>query len=432
MSKYSKFIFKDYKFDKNTKELNLRYSYDDNLELTETYKFDFEFIDYDVKELDQALQLLFFMAGVSYYKMYLVQEIEIRKGKLDNELAEFFSDTYLKGLRELFYVNKLDINFDINFPHNTDQIEKLNLNTNSSGQFVSIGGGKDSLVSAEILRDQPKVATWSLSHMSQLEPLINKIGLKHYWVERTIDNKISELNKADAYNGHVPFSAILSCVGLVVCILTGFKDNVMSNEDSANEATLEVNGLPVNHQYSKSIEYEEKYQKVISKLFGNSYRYYSLLRSLSEINIAEIFAKNYFNKYKEVFSSCNRAFTQIQDKMIWCSKCSKCAFIFLALTPFINRAELENIWGGKNLLLDSSLEPIYKQLIGIEGEKPLDCVGEIKESRKAMRLAQSIYPELKKYDFYLPNDYDYKKLHKNLLPPDIEDLFKNKYSNLLK
>jgi hypothetical protein len=116
-------------------------------------------------------------------------------------------------------------------------------------------------------------------------------------------------------------------------------------------------------------------------------------------------------------SSCNRAFVHGQTEMSWCGECPKCAFTFLLLTPFIQRQELEQVWG-KNLLLDEKLETTYRQLLGIEGDKPLDCVGEIKESRTAMRLAQKQYPELDKYEFDIPEGYDYKILAPHQIPSE--------------
>jgi hypothetical protein len=105
--------------------------------------------------------------------------------------------------------------------------------------------------------------------------------------------------------------------------------------------------------------------------------------------------------------------------MFWCGECPKCAFVFLALSPFIERQALEALWQGKNLLLDPGLEKTYRQLLGIEGDNPLDCVGEIKESRAAMRLAQAEYPELNKYSFDLPEDYDYKAIGPHCMPSDL-------------
>jgi hypothetical protein len=110
--------------------------------------------------------------------------------------------------------------------------------------------------------------------------------------------------------------------------------------------------------------------------------------------------------------------------MSWCGECSKCAFVFLALTPFVARAELESMWG-KNVLLDPAQEINYRKLLGIEGDKPLDCVGDVKESRAAMRLAFEQYPELaEKYQFEIPADYDYKTEATHEMPADVYAVLK--------
>jgi hypothetical protein len=200
----------------------------------------------------------------------------------------------------------------------------------------------------------------------------------------------------------------------------------MSNEQSANEPTLHYRGVAINHQYSKSQEFERDYQQYLKHTLGDQNRYYSLLRPFSEIRIGELFAKNGFEKYKDVFSSCNRAFVHGSDHMSWCGECSKCAFVFLALTPFVERQKLEQLWGGKNLLLDPALEPTYRKLLGIEGDKPLDCVGDVKESRSAMREAFKIYPELaEKYHFDIPEDYDFRAEAVHEMPADVSPLLKN-------
>src|SRR5262249_21267878 len=150
----------------------------------------------------------------------------------------------------------------------------------------------------------------------------------------------------------------------------------------------------INHQYSKSQEFEHDFQAHLKRTLGENVRYYSFLRPLSEVRIAEMFAHVGFDKYHDVFSSCNRAFTHDSHHMFWGGTCPKCAFIFMALTPFVAREKVEALFSGKNLLLDPSLEPTYRNLLGVEGDKPLECVGEIKESREAMRLSFEKYPEL--------------------------------------
>jgi hypothetical protein len=422
--KYQQFIFDNYQFDASSKRLDLHYSLDDQLHFTESYVFDFDFVDYDPAILDRALQGLFFMAGVSYYKTYIPPEIVIKQGELDREIAAFFSKTYQRGLGEFWYVNKLDPKTPVTFPSNIDRMEPLN--HSGQGLLTSVGGGKDSLAAIEILRiARPDLVTWSLNHRPQLTPLVERIGLQHYWVAREWDAQLFMLKEQGALNGHVPISAIFACVGTIVAILSAKRDVITANEQSANEPTLTYQGTAINHQYSKSQEFEEDYQAYLNHLFGDSLRYYSFLRPLSELKIAEIFAKNDFDKYKDVFSSCNRAYVHSSDHMSWCGECPKCAFIFLALTPFVGRVELEGLWGGKNLLLDPALEPMYRKLLGIEGDKPLECVGEIKETRTAMRLAQKIYPELAKYQFELPADYDYKALASHSMPQEIFEILQN-------
>jgi hypothetical protein len=424
MSKYHQFIFKSYDFEPAVKRLTLRYAMDDQLLFTETYHFDFDFAEYDPAALDRACQALFFMAGSSYYKTYIPPEIVIEQGELDREGAAFFSKTYQRGLGEFWYINKLDPHTPVTFPATVAQLEPLE-SPPGDGLLVAIGGGKDSLVSIELLRGHKEITTWSLNHRPQLTPLVERIGLPHAYVEREWDTQLLELNRQDAMNGHIPISGIFACVGTIVAVLTGKQDVVMSNEQSANDPTLHYRGVDINHQYSKSQEFERDYQAYLAHGLNGRARYYSFLRPLSEVRISELFAHVGFEKYKDVFSSCNRAFVHGSDHMSWCGVCSKCAFVFIALTPFIPREELEAVWHGKNLLLDPELDPMYRRLLGIEGDKPLDCVGDVKESREAMQLAFETYPELReKYQFEIPEDYSYKDEGTHEMPPEIYAIFR--------
>lgn len=421
--KYRQFIFESYEFDPGSGILKLHYSLDSKINFTEHYHFDFPFVVYDPEALDRSLQLLFLMAGVSYYKTYIPPEIVIKSAFVDDHIAQFFSKTYQKGLGEFWYVNNLDPTTPIKFPtHANNQLNKLSVE--GEGVLVGLGGGKDSLLSVESLRDKiPDLSTWSLNHKPQLMPLVQAVDLPHFWVERQWDPNLKDLASQGAYNGHVPISAILACTGIVAAILSGKKDVVTSNEHSANEPTLTYRGVPINHQYSKSLEFEQDFQALLRHCFGETLRYYSFLRPLSELRIAELFASSSFEKYKNVFSSCNCAYRYESSRMYWCGECPKCAFTFLAFTPFLPREKLETLFGGKNLLLDPELEPTYRELLGIKGNKPLECVGEIKESRAAMRLSQGIYPELKKYSFDLPADYDFRFTENHSMPDEMYALF---------
>ena len=421
ISEYKEFIFESYFFDDKTKILTLNYSLDGSIKFREKYTFDFEFSEFDQEVLDRAIQDLFFIAGISYYKTYIPPKITVRTGRLDEYQARFFSNTYQKGLGEFWYINGLDPTTSVDFPVNSKS-QKVLKNT-GNGLLVGIGGGKDSLVTVELLQKQAEVKTWSLNHRSQLEPLVETIGTQHYYVDREWDAQLASIAEKGGLNGHIPVSAIFATVGTIVAILTGNRDSITSNEQSANEATLSYKNVDINHQYSKSQQFERDYQRLLAHNFGDSLRYYSFLRPMSELLIAELFSKIGWHKYKDVFSSCNRAYIQSSDRMSWCGGCPKCAFVFLILSPFIERTELEDLWKGKNLLLNPGQEKTYKQLLGIDDDKPLECVGEVQESRQAMKLAQAIYPELKKFVCELPGDYDFRALSTHEMPEEIYEIF---------
>jgi hypothetical protein len=210
-----------------------------------------------------------------------------------------------------------------------------------------------------------------------------------------------------------------------VAILTGRHDVAVSNELSANEPTLHFEGVAINHQYSKSAEFEADFQALLAHIFESGPRYYSFLRPLSELHIAELFCgSDSLARYEGVFSSCNRAYVHGSSHIFWDGTCPKCAFFFLAMAPFAAQEQLVAIFDGKNLLHDPELEQTYRQLLGIAGDKPLDCVGEIKESRTAMRVIQAIDPSLfDKYYFEIPGDYNYRMLGEHHMPAEIYTLF---------
>lgn len=418
---YDTFIFKNYRFDEQAKILDLVYSFDNVITFTETFKFDFDFVDYDKQVLDKAIQLLFFLAGVSYYKAYIPKSIEVEKGQIDKALQEFLQITYQKGLGEFWYVNGLDPNTKVEFPLTKSEPNEQ-LKYQGDGLLVGVGGGKDSLVTIEILRNEQSITTWSVGHQKQLQKLVDTIDLPHLWVQREWDKQLLDL--PNAHNGHVPISAILAAAGIVVAVLSGKQDVVVSNEQSANEETLVYKGVGINHQYSKSQEFETSFQHILKHCFGDSLRYYSFLRPISELKICELFARSAFLKYQNVFSSCNRAFVHTSDSISWCGKCAKCAFTYLALSMFLPETEISLLWGNKNLLLDESLIRTYRGLLGITDNKPLDCVGEIAESRVAMTQEFKRRPELKEiYIFEEPN-FDYQKIGSHSMPSEIYQLFK--------
>lgn len=424
---YQQFIFEDYHFDEARKTLSLHYSLDGKIRFEERYFFNFALTLADSDLLERAFFGLWLMAGISYFKTYLPPVMKLRKGGLTPAEGRFFTTVYTQGLGQFFIENNLKPHDIVHFP--IDQTKKnAPLAYNGRGDLVSLGGGKDSLVSIDLLQQSGQdMATWNLGNYSFFAPLRARINQRHYAVERIFDHSIQKL--PDAYNGHVPISAIWAFCGIVVALLTGRRALIVSNENSANEPTIQnYQGIAINHQYSKSLEFEEQFQTYLQTSISPDLNYFSLLRPLSELRIAQLFvARQLMSKYQDSFSSCNRNFrlkNTANQRVSWCGACPKCAFTFLIFAPFVKRQELINLFG-KNLFEDLSLRATFDQILGRADQKPFECVGEIDEARLALWMAYQTgnWPELADYQ---PTAiaYDYRALHPHRMPAAYEQLLR--------
>ena len=212
-----------------------------------------------------------------------------------------------------------------------------------------------------------------------------------------------ELNRQGFLNGHTPFSALVSFVSLLTAYLTNKKYIVLSNESSANESNVE--GTKINHQYSKSYEYECDFNNYVKENFKVDIHYFSLLRPLAEIQIAKLFAK--FEEYHQVFKSCNVG--SKSEPWHWCCNCPKCLFVYIILSPFLTDEKIINIFG-ENLYQKEELLDTFIELTGNSIHKPFECVGTYEEVNYA------ISRKIESYNENLPFLLEYYKKHFNLVP----------------
>jgi hypothetical protein len=208
---------------------------------------------------------------------------------------------------------------------------------------------------------------------------VEKIGTAPVYVTRTLDKEMIRLSKEPGYyNGHVPSTAINSMIGALSAVLYGYNRIILSNERSASEGNVEFDGRQANHQYSKSLDFEKRIAMVLAGATGGALGYFSLLRPYSEARIARLFART--DKFDNVFSSCNRNFRLSgHDGPLWCGECPKCHFVFLMFAPVMEKPRLLGIFG-KNLLDEPRHEHSFRELTGLAGQKPWECVGEILEA----------------------------------------------------
>lgn len=332
-----------------------------------------------------GVQSLLFHIGlielISYWKTACPPLVIIKGHRLNNREEAFWRKTYYHGLGEFFHTNgiKTTITDFMSFQSSGETLKPEPFQLEDS-IIVPIGGGKDSVVSLELLKDKFEVRPFILNPRGASLETCYKAGYSGNMIleiNRRLDPHLLELNAEGYLNGHTPFSAMLAFYTLLMSAVTGFRHIALSNESSANEPT--VAGTDVNHQYSKSSEFEKDFREYVRESISADFNYFSFLRPLSELQIAMLFARNV--KYYPVFKSCN-----VGSKTdIWCGHCPKCLFAWIILCPFIPVNELEMIFG-RNLFEDASLIPFLKELTGLEESKPFECVGTIDEVNIALQM----------------------------------------------
>ena len=389
-----------------------------------------------IKTLNHFLYYLHIAAGISYYKAFIPDVIKVETQPMSTSTARFFEKFYLNGLGEFAYKNKLDLKNQIKFPFDESTEQRLSVLNLRRRTAVPIGGGKDSAVTLETLKNinEPVVGV-SVGHHSSIEEIAAIAEVPLFQIRRFLSPNLFELNKQGALNGHVPIVGILSFIFLVAAILYDFDAIAMSNERSANSGNMLYKGREINHQWSKSSDFENTFQRLIKNELSKGINYFSMLRPLSEFQIAQLFAA--VPKYHQAFTSCNRAF-KIKDRLSskWCCECDKCRFVFLILSPFLKKDELIKIFG-KNLFGEMTYLEKYKALLGLEGYKPFECVGEFEESQAALYLIQNrldwahtpIVKELmqemsqKKIDLKESFDKASKIKHSHWMPQPYQNIF---------
>lgn len=364
--------------------VSLHYALDDEIEFVERFELPAgtRVSEQDRSRVEEILALLHWTAGVSYYKTATPPLIE--SDPCPPGVGKLLEAIYSEGLGEFAFTNKLAALPRPAFA--TGEIASASRPARRSERIlVPIGGGKDSAVALEIVRASGiELALFSVGDAGPIARTAAAAGLPHLVVRRQLDPQLGELNGAGALNGHVPITAIVSCVAILTASLHGFDAVAMANERSASTGNVSWGGIDVNHQFSKSIRAERLMRTALDEL-GVEADYFSILRPASELGIARAFAG--MTRYHRAFSSCNTNFRL--DGSVpaqrWCCNCPKCRFVFLAMAPFSEPTQMREIFG-LDMLDDESQFEGFALLAASGGIKPFECVGEEEESRAAMRM----------------------------------------------
>ncbi len=333
----------------------------------------------------KLLDLTAIVLGVSYFKLLAPTRIEADFPLTEDE-RDFVLDVYSNGLGEFYARNNLKHFGKIEVKAPADHRRARPAPILKDRALLPIGGGKDSLVSVELLEAAGLDYTpFAVNPKGPILSSVDKIGRTPLYVTRTLDPEMIRLGKEPGYlNGHVPSTAINSMIAALTALLFSHSRIVLSNERSASEGNAIHDGREVNHQYSKSLEFEVRIANILAEATGGALTYFSLLRPYSEARIAKLFARE--TRFDHVFSSCNRNFKLSgHDGPLWCGECPKCHFTFLLMASRMDYDRMIGIFG-HNFLDVPANERSFRELTGLAGQKPWECVGEIEEAAACLYI----------------------------------------------
>lgn len=373
-----------------------------------THQLVYENLDFaDTSFLDTFVFHLGLAAMPSYWKATCSPVIEIRAGYLDESYLPFWKKIFEKGMGEYYFKNRIDFTAPNFLTIKNACIQQqptvsAQRPVPSGKVLIPIGGGKDSAVTAEILKEHFSINCIVVNPIPASIDTAKIAGVSNpIIVRRTIDPYLLKLNSEGYLNGHVPFSSSVAFISALAAAISGYRYIALSNERSSNEGNAEYLGTTVNHQYSKTLEFETDFNAYIHQLSSAlqlaDISYFSFLRPLYELQIGRLFSA--MPQYFPVFRSCNSNFKQakINDpantpKLAkagegWCGHCSKCLSIALVLSPWLDEDVIVSIFG-RNPLIDPSNKALLKNMI-TPGKKPFECVTTTAEAKLALEIIRS-------------------------------------------
>ena len=431
------FVFDAYRFDLANLQAYFYYSLQDKNDPNNILLFEevinFDDGNFDIREdlnydiLDNLLFHLHIALWISYYKLYPTEKLIIKSWNIDEISIRFWKKFYQNWLGEFLFKNKIHPHTLFQFEVDSNKILKKHDYSVNSRALVAIWWWKDSIVSLELVRklgiEFDSFVFWKIDSIKQKS--IDQTWRNNMLISREISENLFTLNASWKYfNGHVPITWIIAFVMQVAGYIYDYEYLVLSNEHSASFGNTKWEWVDINHQWSKSLEFEIEFSQYIQKNVSSHTHYFSLLRPLYEIKIAELFTK-LWRRYFDSFSSCNNNFKiseKSSHKWLWCNNCPKCAFVYSMLDPFLEKKVIKQIFW-ENLYENKQHQDLYEELMWISGMKPFECVWTNEEVIYAMYLShKKLKNETKPFiltifeEKVLPNlhEQELERLHKKL------------------
>jgi len=366
-------------------EFSLRFSYQ---------QVDFDLLRRDIggPKMDRLLAVIAFIFGLNFCSLApAVYDVSKYSQYIDVDLKTLFSHLYNGIFAQHRFENQL---FDYKGPQILGQahssLDPYTFHASDIGPEVLMSSsvGKDSLVAMKLLeRMEVPFSSYNMrfvlwgedSERSQLDRLLDVCDpIRRHVVEGSdiglrelIDQKYSKIIKTIC-SPATPNAVFLA---LPVMLQHGYRYLVVGNEMSADTPNFFSKELDqqVNHQWGKSLDAEKLIEGYISKNLISSFSFFSILKPFSEYTIFSLLRND--QQYFYLTHSCNLLST-------WCRRCPKCVYVWLQSLAYLDESVVSQVFE-ENLFEVTDVEDILLELIGLNGNKPFECVGDIEESQLA-------------------------------------------------
>ena len=349
----------------------------------------------------RLIRALAIVEAFSYWKAFCSPVIQVALPPHDQAELAWWQAFWPKAMGEFFYRNNINFTepgfLQIAAPPGlagsaspaAEPSQQAPPRGDSVPPLIMFSGGKDSLALTFAARETSTSPTDFFLYnptpgqRSLAESLT--VGGRILEVHRDILPELLALNAANHPNGHTPYSAYLAVAALLAGHLRGSELVLAGNSRSDDEPNVESYlGQPVNHQWTKSHEFEAALSTYRSQWLPGAPVYSSPLRPLFELQIIQSLS-GHIDAYLNT-SSCNRT-----KGNGWCRTCAKCAWVFLATSALFGHDLAIQKTGG-DMFANPGLTELYERMAGLTGTKPFECTGTEEEVRAAIQAIGREHP----------------------------------------
>ena len=336
----------------------------------------------------RLIRALAIVEAFSYWKALCSPVIEVALPAPDDAELAWWQAFWPGAMGEFFYRNQIDYTVPgfLDIRGHADaggDVPAGDRAAPAGPPLVLFSGGKDSLALARIVSASAGTAPvdfFLYNPGERLRGLAGSLasGGRLVEVRRAILPELLALNAAGHPNGHTPFSAYLAFAAMLTGYLRGNGPVMAGNSRSDDEPNVRSYlGRPVNHQWTKSSDFETAVRSYRDRWLPGVPGYSSPLRPLYEVQIIASLAGDVDAYLRTV--SCNQA-----RGGGWCRSCAKCAWVFLATAALFGHDLAIRKTGG-DMFADPALSGVYQEMAGLTGVKPFECTGSEDEVRAAIQ-----------------------------------------------